>query len=322
MDWSLYEKRVTLNGKTRREIEINNLKEELKIKLLHNPSCKDVKIKEEEHKLIINSGTETYKKKITTLPDDITVFAGDIVDWADSKWLITSLDSDNEIYSDGEMLQCGYKLRWQEDDGNIVDRWVFTGDASAYNSGIKGDKVVKTGYDQIKVWFPYDEKTLNLKRGKRMFIDHNTISPTPYELTRIDTTSDVYDNHGVITAIFTESQLTEQDNIELLICDYKETETFDDTTIEITSNSNYVIVGYNNGTQFASSYKENNEEVQNYNPIWKLNCDFQDKLNIYMDNKKIIIATDDETLIGRSFTLNLYINDLIQSKVITIIGNI
>jgi hypothetical protein len=56
----------------------------------------------------------------------------------------------------------------------------------------------------------------------RFFIDNNTVSPTPYRLTRVDTVSSSYYGVGCISLILTQDQLNEAtDNIELGICDYK-----------------------------------------------------------------------------------------------------
>ena len=66
-----------------------------------------------------------------------------------------------------------------------------------------------------------DDYTLGLHRDKRMFIDYDHKSPTPYKLTRPDSVSFSSGDNKVIAFVFTEDQLNKQtDRIDLMLCDY------------------------------------------------------------------------------------------------------
>ena len=148
--------------------------------------------------------------------------AGSILDYDGDKWLCTSsyVFHDN-LYCRGNFYRCNYKLRWQKSDGDIVERWVVTQDATAYSSGTEGNKILMYGADQQKLWIPCDSESVIMERDKRFFIDNNTGNPTPYKLTRIDTTTHTNFGVGYCEWILEESQYDEtRDNIAQMLCDY------------------------------------------------------------------------------------------------------
>ena len=148
--------------------------------------------------------------------------AGSILDYDGDKWLCTSsyVFHDN-LYCRGDFYRCNYKLRWQKSNGDIVERWVVTQDASSYSSGVEGNKTLQYGSDQQKIWITCDSESLIIARDKRFFIDNNTVAPTPYILSRIDTTTHSVMGVGYCEWIFKESQYDEtRDSIENMLCDY------------------------------------------------------------------------------------------------------
>ena len=96
---------MTQHGTTQRERIVNRLKTNLNNKLQDNPSYKTVKLNGEETNLIINTSTKPYYKEFQSLPDQ-KILAGDYVEWADSMWLVLNADSDDEVYTDGNLRQC------------------------------------------------------------------------------------------------------------------------------------------------------------------------------------------------------------------------
>ena len=95
--------------------------------------------------------------------------AGSILYYDNDYWLCTSsyVFHDN-MYCRGEFYRCNYKLRWQKDNGDIVERWVVTQDASSYSSGVSGNKVLnylnmKTG-NMKSAWSNQPASVLNRAR--------------------------------------------------------------------------------------------------------------------------------------------------------------
>lgn len=301
-----YNARLSILGNSRREREIRKKQDYVIRNGIQSPSLKNVLIEGEERQLFVNTGTKPYYKEIQSLPNEV-FYVGQIVEWEDNHWLIMDSDFDDEVYVDGTMDQCNYCLRWQNEKLDIIERWVRIGEASAYNTGTKGDLTIEIGYDQMKIYIPYDEETVKLRREQKFFIDNNKENPTPYKITRVDTVTDVYNGHGLISAIFSEVQLTDKDNIELMICDYKEKINDESSaTCTIESNNQFIMAGYNKGSTFKAIFSMDGETIdEGVIPVWTINCDFISQLTVIEDEDYINISTEDESLIGRNFTLTL-----------------
>ena len=222
-----YTARVTQHGTTQRERIVNRLKTNLNNKLQDNPSYKTVKLNGEETNLIINTSTKPYYKEFQSLPDQ-KILAGDYVEWADSMWLVLNADSDDEVYTDGNLRQCQHCIYWQKSDGTIVSRYAYTENASAYNNGEAGNHTITLQSNQFMVYLPYDEETAELDNGKRVHMSRSNSKCKPYELTRPDDVTYGFGKKGVLNIIFTQTQynqgndklITLEDGTQAWICDY------------------------------------------------------------------------------------------------------
>ena len=222
-----YTARMTQHGITQRERIVNRLKTNLNNKLQDNPSYKTVKLNGEETNLIINTSTKPYYKEFQSLPDQ-KILAGDYVEWADSMWLVLNADSDDEVYTDGNLRQCQHCIYWQKSDGTIVSRYAYTENASAYNNGEAGNNTITLQSNQFMVYLPYDEETAELDNGKRVHMSRSNSKCKPYELTRPDDVTYGFGKKGVLNIIFTQTQynqgndklITLEDGTQAWICDY------------------------------------------------------------------------------------------------------
>ena len=222
-----YTARMTQHGTTQRERIVNRLKTNLNNKLQDNPSYKSVKLNGEETNLISNTSTKPYYKEFQSLPDQ-KILAGDYVEWADSMWLVLNADSDDEVYTDGNLRQCQHCIYWQKSDGTIVSRYAYTENASAYNNGEAGNHTITLQSNQFMVYLPYDEETAELDNGKRVHMSRSNSKCKPYELTRPDDVTYGFGKKGVLNIIFTQTQynqgndklITLEDGTQAWICDY------------------------------------------------------------------------------------------------------
>ena len=222
-----YTARMTQHGTTQRERIVNRLKTNLNNKLQDNPSYKSVKLNGEETNLIINTSTKPYYKEFQSLPDQ-KILAGNYVEWADSMWLVLNADSDDEVYTDGNLRQCQHCIYWQKSDGTIVSRYAYTENASAYNNGEAGNHTITLQSNQFMVYLPYDEETAELDNGKRVHMSRSNSKCKPYELTRPDDVTYGFGKKGVLNIIFTQTQynqendklITLEDGTQAWICDY------------------------------------------------------------------------------------------------------
>lgn len=325
-----YTARMTQHGTTQRERIVNRLKTNLNNKLQDNLSYKTVKLNGEETNLIINTSTKPYYKEFQSLPDQ-KILAGDYVEWADSMWLVLNADSDDEVYTDGNLRQCQHRIYWQKADGTIVSRYAYTENASAYNNGETGNNTITLQSNQFMVYLPYDEETAELDNGKRVHISRSNAKCKPYELTRPDDVTYGFGEKGVLNIIFTQTQYN-QDNDKLItlengtqawICDYIDPSSLpsipDETSdlfATISGNMN-LKVGFSR--TYTVNFTDNNGNEIDWDGIsfiWGIESSFDNNLIIKnIDKNKINISVNDENLIGCSFILSITVNDVILAQV-------
>lgn len=236
---SRYLARVLLKGATERDRRIARLQDDMILKITSNPSYKPNAVitdsyGDERHiGLVINRGTQEYYKEFEALPNT-PIYAGDYVHWGRGIWIVQSCSTDDEVYKRGQLWQCNWLMKWQNEEGKIIERWCFASSASKYNEGVEQDKVFTLGSDQCKVYMPIDEEVLAVTKKREMLfiIDNATLGqPRIYEAhnpSNVYSTFDVLREddgklHGVTDWILKETTftLTEKD-LEYGVCGYKE----------------------------------------------------------------------------------------------------
>ena len=317
-----YTARMTQHGTTQRERIVNRLKTNLNNKLQDNPSYKTVKLNGEETNLIINTSTKPYYKEFQSLPDQ-KILAGDYVEWADSMWLVLNADSDDEVYTDGNLRQCQHRIYWQKADGTIVSRYAYTENASSYSNGETGNNTITLQSNQFMVYLPYDEETAELDNGKRVHMSRSNAKCKPYELTRPDDITYGFGEKGVLNIIFTQTQynqendklITLEDGTQAWICDYidsspttppSEPTTPDETedlSATISGTTNLKIGVTRNYTATLSDKDGNAVQWDDTKYGWNVASDFDVKQTV--TENKISLTVEDEDCIDSSFLLQV-----------------
>ena len=233
MDYSSYEAYLTVNGDTRKERLINQAKKAETKRINEIVSCQDVLIDGEARKLTIIYSTETNHKKITALPNE-DLYAGSIVEWSNTVWIIKSVDTEDQVHKRGDMYQCNTYLKWQDEEGNIKDCFGYSLNIGQFNIGIDGNKTLAVGEFTATIDIPCNEDTIKLKRDKRFLIGLVTREePEAFVLTgRNGITGNsnpkelkegiVNYKDKVITLTLCHSEKSDRDNVPLLIADYFE----------------------------------------------------------------------------------------------------
>lgn len=322
--------RVFNRGLTRRERNISYLKYDITQMVQDNPSykpnatVKDTYGNERTVGLVINSSTQEYYKEFEALPDT-QIYAGDYVDWGRGMWLVQSCSTDDEIYKRGYLWECNWLMKWQNDNGDIVERWCFASSASKYNEGVEQDKVFTLGSDQCKVYMPVDEEVLAVTKKKEMcFIIDNAIAGQPriYEAhnpSNVYSTFDILKDddgklHGVTDWILKETTYTLTDEEkELGVCHYRhqeeeqpEPEPSDITGVDVLPLTKFKTFSYP-------------EEEWNNLFLWRINCAY-DVITEEFGNV-IKIRVDDSNAIGSHLKLQAVEYDtVVAEKTIEIKG--
>lgn len=156
-----------------------------------------------------------------------TVKTGYYVKYNGFYWLIKNIVDNNKIYEKSIMFHCNYNLKFVSDvSEKIVNYPVYMKNATQYNSGETARVQETIGSSKFLIYIPYNEETIKIDHGKRFLIDRNTLDPTAFEVTQVDTISNNYDdNLGVLRLTVVEGQFNgKTDNKELMVADYYKTE--------------------------------------------------------------------------------------------------
>lgn len=219
--WDAYAARIGARGGSKREASKRIAEARLLTRLKDNLSYKDdVLIAGEAQCVAITDTTDQSIKNIYSLPHEHLIHGG-LVDWRDSKWLITSLDAHNELYDTGELTRCNYLLKWRDDDGVVQERWCIVQDGTKYLIGEKEKEVMTIGDSRLALTIAKDEGTITFHRGMRFIIDDpDSHERLAYEITKSNRMFNMYDGQGVYRFILREVTLTDDDDTELQVADY------------------------------------------------------------------------------------------------------
>lgn len=257
-----------------------------------------------------------------------TVKSGMYARFEDCYWLITGYPSYNKVYEKVVMQLCQHKLCWQNDSGQIIERWCNVTSASKYDVGESGNNAIILGSNNYTILVPDDDESYYLD-GKRVFIDRNTINPTKtFKLTRSD---DVLYNYGITHGgifgfIADKSELNyETDRQDLGICDYKDTTVSPTKPIINTQMLKATMYGRNNITigyarKYSVKFKnEINDEVDVLDFVWNIDCDFSDKIEMVNEGSSLKVVVSDKECIGKTFKVQVIRNTEIMTEKTVII---
>lgn len=309
--------------KDKREKELAKVNKQMSRHFEDTFDTEDVLLNGKPFQLMIIKDTDgnTYKKKIKS-PHDKKFNLGDYVEWNGQMWLITLLDSDEKTWNRGYMYLCTILLRWQNEKGEIVERYGFSEDFTKYTTGTSGNNTITLGDYQYGVTLPVDDETKFIKRDKRFPIDIDGVEPPDvYKLTnrKILLTDDrAFGRGGILTWTLSFSEFNHEkdkfveleNGTQVWICDYIKPSTTlppsDETTIsmaKISGNKNLKI-GFSRTYTVTLSDADGNEVDWDGSLYgWSVVSDFAVEQNI--DENKIKLFVDDDSLIGESFLLQV-----------------
>lgn len=258
-----------------------------------------------------------------------TVRAGMYIFFDDCYWIIDGYPSNNKSYEKATMKLCQYKLKWQNSNGDIVERWGNFTSASKYDDGEVAGQTIILSSDNLTVVLPDDEEVLCLS-GKRVFIDKRPVPEKVYKLTRSDDVLYDFQGHGgVLSFIADKTELdTTRDNQELGICDYisPTTSEEDDKTTILSNNITGTISGNKTlkigfeRTYTANLVDEGGNMVEWSDEFkWNIVSDFE--VGLTENGNQVELLVKDEDLIDSTFFLQLFNGDSVITQIeITVVG--
>ena len=299
--------------------------------LLYNhdlSECKEIRC------VIHGNSADTYLKsmeRVALFPIG-TVKAGMYIFFENRYWLITGYPSSNKSYEKATVKLCQYKVKWQNSDGTIVERWVSTQSSSKYDDGLKDSNTMTLTSDSIMLLLPNDDESLTLD-GKRIFIDKKNPPNKVYLVSRADSVLyDYGEDHGGMFCFITEkTELNEStDRPDLGICDYisPTTPEEDDKTTILSSSITGTISGNKNlKIGFERTYtaslvdKEGNAVEWSDDFSWNV-ISFVD-VGVKTDGSKIKVLVENDDFVDEKFKIQvIYGKTPIGEMVINIVGMI
>lgn len=339
MDWDLYNRSLTVDGNTRRERVVNQTQRNINRRIINSPSFKHVLVDGVEQDLVITSSTEMWHKKIDSMPNE-RIYMGSIVEWNGRHFIIFQTDTDYEVVQRGEMYECNIFIKWQNEKGEIIGRYGWSENLSQFASGTVESRIMMSIQQVFHVLLPLDEETVKLRRDKRFLIDVLTKDPMAYVLTRRDVVSNNYTvgdaSEGIdykdklLSLALSETQLSEKDNVELMIADYFEpkdnTPLINDCRITYVGEPKVRVGG--TGKVFNVEFFDNAGNVVDATAKWVLVTteEDEDKFTLTVDGNKATITVKNNTdLLGTQVKLIVSdedntCEDSVFVKVVSIFG--
>lgn len=255
-----------------------------------------------------DSETNTYKRQLLSRIGQVE--CGDYIyhKLQNRYYIVVGLSDNNKMYEKSILYYCNYQLKFISSiSGKIVIYPICDLNSTQYNSGVKENAQVRIGSAQHILYIPYNNETILVDHDRRFLIDKNTVKPTAYKLTQVDSVSGNYGNKGVLKWTVSEDNLNLQtDNVELMIADYStKTESVENSQNNKLLNceiigTDYIKCGGNSRT-FSVDF--HTEEL--VGAVWNIENSVSDKLNYSIYKNKITISCDNPELIGTSFILSV-----------------
>lgn len=290
MDLNYYMKLQNAYGTTsKREKDLLKVNKQMS-KHFHDtfsPETVSVNGRKMDMMIIKDTDGNTYKRKIKTRHDDY-INLGEYVFWDNQHWLITFLDVDDKTWHRGYMYLCTVPLRWQDNSGNIIEKWGFSEDFTKYSKGTYGNSTIVTGDNQYGITVGVDDDTKQLHRDMRFVIDYENVkTPDVYKLTNRKMALNNYEHFGrgatmILTLSYdafdknTDKFVHLKNGTDVWVCNYKSDTTpppsneDELTTVNILFDGKPELKIGGNYKAFIGALSENNVLNKDVSGNWKI----------------------------------------------------
>lgn len=256
-----------------------------------------------------------------------TLHSGNYIFFEDEYWLIDGRPGNNGEYEKAVLKECQYKIKWQKDDGTIIERWANFTSASKYDIGESGNSTIILSSNNFTILIPHDADGLTID-GKRIFVDTSEIPKKVFKITRNDDVLFLHGNHGgTLSLIADKTEFNpNKDNQELRICDYidpssplpptpPEPDETTDLSAVISGNTN-LKNGYRR--TYSVQFIDNDGSVVDWKKIdfsWNLVSAFNVSQNQYDNKIDLVVDNEDLSFSESSFFLQIIIDNVVVSEI-------
>ena len=325
-----FNKRMSLGGGSLRNESIFNTRELLKETFADDPSfVPDIyfwRLGLKEYQYESPIGIRLYSRTYSAAngvtvkfqtPYDTPVNVGDIIyDANKDEYLICTEAFDiDSIHYKGKFTLCNWILKWQKQDGTILEYPCYDMNSTQYNSGEQYNRNFTIGSSQHMLTLPCDENTVELCNPQRFYLDKATINPTTFIVTQNDTTSYNYGKKGLVkVTVYEHPNNPETDRPDLGICDYIDINTAREIEDICCCKASKAVIEYNTTViksggdlqKFIGKfYDDKGNEVKDIVPHWTIVCNFRNALQASEDGNCLSIGIDDDSYIDEDFKIVL-----------------
>ncbi len=165
-NWSLYESKMNIKGSSIRERQINSIQKNILNDFQNSPSYRQTYINgSDDYKEIHVVETQySFVKNILTKPGD-ELFAGDVLEFDDKKWLCTEVNKSLRVYDTGKVYLCNNTLKLYKNHILYEVPAVVESAVRLYQLGIEENKYISTPSSTIIVRIPANSITQQIKRS-------------------------------------------------------------------------------------------------------------------------------------------------------------
>lgn len=279
-----------------------------------------------DHKFI-----DTFHHKITveTIINDDWMECGDYLEYDNVHWLCLNSFSFHKLYCRATFMSCDWKIFWINEKGELKSQYVIDQNSTQYNSGETNSQTMILGTAQHMLRMQCNEDTILLDSPIRFAIDKNIKNPTCYKITQNDNSAYNY-GKGLCCITVTEDPfnidndrlIDLNDGTKVWICDYTHSSTVPpsdesgeimDLSAYITGNT-YLKIGMSR--LYTVNFTDNKGADLNCSDVdftWNIVSGFD--IQITQNDNWIKLITNDDSLIGESFLLQILVGSNVIKEV-------
>lgn len=334
-EWTIGDNIVISDMFYNREETIENAKENFDIRRFYTPEGYDIVINGITERCLVQMPSNPLRElndyRKIHCPINADVKRGYYVEYEDNIWLIdTNVANVDGAYLSTRMSRCQYLLRWQNKNGDIIERWSYSSDQTKYSNGETGSSAVTVGDNQYALLLPIDEETKTLKRGMRFAVDfEDSEEPDIYRISnrKVNLNNETYFDRGgtmYVTLSFdsfnrdTDKYIELKDGRWAWICNYNDASPTppitppQNLTIRISGKTD-IIIGHVRKYKVDIFDKDENIVPWDNNLYsWNIVSNFNVVQTI--NENKINLKVTDDSLIGESFLLQVVSNGSVLSE--------
>ena len=287
------------------EVLIRQAKDNLSAGMSTSISSEKLKRNGKDQNFVVSQTTVRYKYQITAYPDE-ELFVGDVIDYADEKWIVVETRVGNPLQKTGVMWLCNINLSFQNGTHDIITRPAVL-DSGVFSTTKNGNEELQYVDKQFKLYLPYDDDTKKLYVDKRIAVDtrfdkHGKEILEVYNITGVNRVARSYGKGGhlLICELRSGTYSPSVDNLELMICDYIADNDSGSSVTELLpcsiSGRPTIMLGQTR-TYTATFYDADNQEISGIEPVWDITGNIEVTTQ-QVDNTIKITVPDNEDYIG------------------------